>query len=97
MYIRTTPNPSGAYPAPQSNPAPGLASISDAQAKQLLDYNGFVELTIEGDAVTAVTPNTGAWEAWKASLPPESEPEPTTEEQMRADIDYLAAMTGIAL
>lgn len=46
-YIRPTPNPSGAYPNTQSNPAPGLVCISDGLAAQLLAYNGFAELTIE--------------------------------------------------
>jgi len=44
-----------------------------------------------------VTPNTEAWEAWKDGLPPEPEPEPTEAERLRADVDFLAAMTGVEL
>ena len=80
-YIRATPNPSGAYPAPQSNPFPGAVALTDEQVATLIQYNGFVSITGEGESVT-VGPNTEAWEEWKASLPtsPEPEPEPTTDE-----------------
>lgn len=83
-YIRPTPNPSGAYPNTQSNPASGLVCISDGLAAQLLAYNGFAALTIEEGVVTAVTPDLEAWEAWKASQPPEPEPEPTPQEDTDA-------------
>lgn len=95
-YINPTPNPSGAYPAPQSNPATGLIPLTEEQAAAVLQYNGFVTITsdeevIEDDftrTVYTVTPNTGAWEAWKASLPPEPEPEPT-------DTEVLNALLGV--
>ena len=79
-YIRTTPNPSGAYPPPQGHPAPGLVAITEEQAAMVVQYNGFVALTIE-DEVTAVMPNTEAWEAWKASLPAEDDTAPEPEEE----------------
>ena len=74
-YIRATPNPSGAYPAPQSNPFPGAIALTDEQVATLIQYNGFVSITGEGESVT-VEPNTKAWEAWKASLPTATDPEP---------------------
>ena len=74
-YIRATHNPSGAYPAPQSNPFPGAIALTDEQVATLIQYNGFVSITGEGESVT-VEPNTEAWEAWKASLPTATEPEP---------------------
>ena len=86
-YVRSTPNPSGAYPAPQSKYFPGALPLADSQAATLVQYNGFVTITqepdeeIEGSSVT-VTPNLEAWEAWKASLPPEPEPEPTLDERV---------------
>ena len=79
-YIKSTPNPSGAYPGPQSRPFPGCLPLTESQAATLVQYNGFVTITqepdpeIEGSSVT-VTPDLEAWEAWKASLPPEPEPE----------------------
>ena len=83
-YIRDTPNPSGAYPAPQSNPFPGAIPLEDEQAATVLQYNGFVTITSHEETVVddftrtvyTVEPNLEAWEAWKESLPPEPEPEP---------------------
>ena len=86
-YVTSTPNPSGAYPAPQSNPFPGCLPLADSQADILVQYNGFVTITqepdedVEGSSVT-VTPDLEAWEAWKAEQPPEPEPEPTVEERV---------------
>ena len=87
QYVKTTPNPSGAYPAPQSNPFPGAIPLTDEQAATLIQYNGFVTITnepdedIEGSSVTVI-PDLEAWEEWKASLPPEPEPEPSVEERV---------------
>lgn len=86
-YIRATQNPSGAYPAPQSNPFPKAIPLTDEQAATVLQYNGFVAITSHEETVVddftktvyEVTPNTEAWEAWKESLPPEPEPEPAPE------------------
>ena len=89
-YIRATPNPSGAYPAPQSNPFEGAIPLTDAQAATVIQYNGFVTITAseepvapEDESITqtvyTVEPDLEAWEAWKASLPPEPEPEETPE------------------
>lgn len=51
----------------------------------------FVDLTVEGQAVTGMT-------AGVVPEPePEPEPEPTEMEQLRADIDFVAAMTGVTL
>ena len=73
-YIRSTPNPSGAYPAPQSSPFPGCLPLAEEQAAMLVQYNGFVTITqepdedIEGSSVT-VTPDLEDWKAWKAAQP----------------------------
>lgn len=83
-YIRDTPNPSGAYPAPQSNPFLGAIPLTEDQAATVLQYNGFVTITSHEETVVddftrtvyTVAPNLEAWEAWKATLPPEPEPEP---------------------
>ena len=94
-YLNPAPNPSGAYPAPQSNSFPGCIELTDKQAAMLVTYNGFV--TIEDGTVM---PNTEAWEAWKAEqaeLPEPEAPAPTELEQLRADVDYLSAMTGVSL
>lgn len=89
-YIRSTPNPSGAYPSPQSTPFLGAIPLTDEQAQTVVDYNGYVTITSSEETIVddftrtvyEVTPNTEAWEAWKESLPPEPEPEPSVEERV---------------
>ena len=104
-YLTQNPNPSGAYPAPQSNPFPGAIPLTDEQVDLLVQYDGFVTITSAKEeyeegffrTVYTVEPNLEAWEEWKAS---QSEPEeipPSKEEQLRADVDYLALMTGVDL
>ena len=93
-YIQPAPNPSGAYPAPQSNPAPGLIPLTDEQVKMVVDYNGFVTITETEEGVT-VTPNLPAWEAWKASQPPETPPQPATEERLAALESAMLSMMGV--
>lgn len=86
-YIRATPNPSGAYPAPQRNPFEGAIPLTEEQAETVLQYNGFVTITSHEETIVddftrtvyTVEPDLEAWEEWKASLPPEPEPEPAPE------------------
>ena len=95
IYLTPRPNPSGAYPAPQSNPFPGAIPLTDEQAETVIQYNGFVTITSSEEeyeegffrTVYEVTPDTEAWEEWKESLPPEPEPEPTAED---VTLDMLA-------
>lgn len=105
-YLTPTPNPSGAYPAPQSNPFKGAIPLTDEQAQMVVDHNGFVSIASSEEeyeegfsrTVYTVTPNTDAWEAWKAEQPPEPEPVPTLEERVatmetgkaeQSDVDEL--------
>ncbi len=48
----------------------------------------FVTLTVEGQTVTGMEPG---------AVPEPETPAPTETEQMRADIDFIAAMTGVSL
>lgn len=85
MIIQKQPNPSGAYPAPQtwnSNVPPSGYAIIDLDMTEFYSYNGFVILAIEGDTVTGYTPNTEAWEKWKAEQPEPQKPERTTEDRV---------------
>lgn len=76
-YIRDTTNPSGAYPAPQSNPFPGAIPLTEEQAETVLRYNGFVTITSQEEPIVddftrtvyTVEPDLEAWEAWKAAQP----------------------------
>lgn len=51
----------------------------------------FVDLTVEGQTVVTMTAGV------VPDPDPEPEPEPTEMEQLRADIDFVAAMTGVSL
>lgn len=66
LYIRKTAGEAGAYPPPQSLKAKGLLFFPDEFLEEFISYNGFVSLEVEGEKVTAITPNLEAWEAWKA-------------------------------
>lgn len=82
IYIDKQPNPSGAYPNPKNQPFPDCIALTDERADLFFQYNGFV--TVEDGTVT---PNTEAWEAWKASLPEPSDPEPTAEPTVWDELD----------
>ena len=56
QYIRSIPNESGAYPAPQSTPFQDSLLISEDLVQILVSYNGFVTLTASDNIVTEVTP-----------------------------------------
>ena len=91
-YLPATPNASGAYPGPRSNPEPDAWLLTDEQAQMVVDYGGFVVLSRGDDGAVTVTPDTDAWEAWKAeqaakepSTPPtESESDTSVWEQLDA-------------
>lgn len=99
MYIKATPGAGGAYPAPQSHPGPGLVEIPEELVAALVQYNGFVSLTVAGGVVTAVTPNVEAWEAYKASIPEPVEGRSAQDDTdaMLVDHEYRLAMLEQAL
>ena len=83
IYIDKEPNPSGAYPNPKSQPFPGCIALNDEQAAVFFAYNGFV--VVEGETVT---PNTQAWEGWKAEEAAKPDPElEETETSVWDDLD----------
>lgn len=83
IYIDKQPNPSGSYPNAKNQPFHGCIPLTDEQAETFFEYNGFVTVTQDGESVT-VSPNTEAWDSWKASLPEPEEPAPTPEERIAA-------------
>ena len=93
-YIRATPNPSGAYPAPQSNPFPGCLPLTEEQAETVLQYNGFVTITASEETIVddftrtvyTVEPNLEAWEEWKEEEAAKPEPEPPPEYATYSDL-----------
>ena len=107
--IPAAPNPSGAYPPIQdgsySAVPEGMAHWPDSlDTADFYGHNGFVVLTVEQvDGVPTVisyAPNVEVWEDWLASLPPEPEPELTTEELLlglAADHEYRISLQEMGL
>lgn len=63
-------------------------------------YNGFVKLTTARNLVVSYAPNVEAWEAWKASLPPEPVPEPTPQDDtdsMLVDHEYRITLLELGV
>ena len=104
-YLNPNTNSDGSYTVPQSNPFAGAIPLTNEQIEIVIQYNGFVNITSYEEeyeegffrTVYTVTPNTETWEKWKASQPDPEDIPPTKEEQLRADVDYLALMTGVDL
>ena len=80
-YLPTTPNASGAYPGPRSNPEPDAWPLTDEQAQMVVDYGGFVVVSRGDDGVVTVTPDETAWEAWKAEQAAKEPSPPPTESE----------------
>ena len=68
---------------PGDAPPEGYVIVPDTlDTSVFYEFLGFVDLTIEGDTVTAMTGNQAALDAYKASLPEPTPPPPTTEERV---------------
>lgn len=70
---------------------PGYIEVPAHLEQAAWESGGWCNLTIEGGRLVGITPT---------ERPPEPEPEPqppTELEQLRADVDYLSAMTGVTL
>ncbi len=96
MYINPIRNEIGCYGNMQSNRAPGLVAFPDELMGEFFKAGkqaaGFCQIEHDGEKVTSCTWDEDAYQAYIASLP-EPEPEqPTAEEQLRADVDYLLMM-----
>ena len=66
----------------------GWVEVPEALTQAVWDCGGYCELTVEDGVLTGVTPS---------ERPTPAEQEPTEMEQLRADVDYLAAMGGVEL
>ena len=87
--IQTVSRANGGRPPIQSwpgtMPPEGYVIVPDTlDTSVFYEFLGFVDLTIEGDTVTAMTGNQAALDAYKASLPEPPPPPPTTEERVAA-------------
>lgn len=97
MYILSkTTNEYGGYGVIQTwdgPPPEGYFQVLDTfDFDEYNEYNGFVNLAIKRNVVIGFTPNTEAWEAWKAQLP---EPEPEPSSSSDADV-ILNVLLGVA-
>lgn len=86
----------------QKEPPEGYAFISDEFVKRYYsdEIKGFVNIEVENGVVTAMTVNKEALNAFNELISslPDPEPTPVSEmEQLRADLDYIAIMTGVEL
>lgn len=86
----------------QKQPPDGYAFISDELVNKFHsdEIKGHANIEVENGVVTSVTVNEEALSAFNELLAsmPEREPEPVSEmEQLRADLDYIAIMTGVEL
>lgn len=68
---------------------PGWLAVPEELTQAVWDCGGYCELTLDKEGrLTGITPT-------QRPQPPEEEP--TEEERLRSDVDYLAAMTGVSL
>lgn len=91
--IRKTPAENGAYPPLQDwaglAPPSGYNSWPDSlEVETFQQYNGFITPVVVRSIVQSYTANTEAWEAWKASLPPEPGPQVS-------DTEVLNTLLGV--
>lgn len=94
-YLKKEANPSGAFPAPQSNSFADSVEITDEQLKTFLEYNGFVTITETEDGVV-LEPNTELWNEWKASQPTPPDPLDKAKESKLEEVDNVCNATIIA-
>ena len=67
----------------------GWVAVPPALEAAVWECGGYCELTLDDTgALVGVTP---------AKRPPQPEAEPTESERLRADVDFLAALAGVAL
>lgn len=73
-YLNNSPNESGNYGNPMRQPFNNCIQLPEELLNTYLDSNGFVTLTIENNIITNIEQNTEAYNAWKESLPLETDP-----------------------
>ncbi len=83
MYVSKFPTENGNHGNPVSKKRNGMVALPDELIPTYCDSFGFVDLTIEGETVTAVTRNEDAYQAYIDSIPePEPQPEPMTQAEI---------------
>lgn len=88
-YINATPNSTGNHGNPMGNPFDGCINLPDDLLPPYIEARGFVNLTLDGNTVTAVETNQEALDAYLAKYPdvePEEPEEPVSWSSMAAAI-----------
>ena len=98
-FIKSKPNENGNYGNPTSIQFENSLILPDELLAEFIKYKGFIVPTVAGEEITSIKVNQKALDAYLAEYPDVEDPEPaiSAEEQMRADIDYLAIMMGVEL
>ena len=100
--IPITPNTDGSYRQIQSDwpagtPVPSTHAVwpDELDTTDFYACGGFGSLTVEGQTVTAFTPNEEAYEEWKTEHPETTTAQPTQEERLAAlESAMLTMMMG---
>lgn len=88
-YINKTPMENGNYGNPMDQPFEVSLQLPDELLPIYLEANGFVILELDDDLITNVQKNEEAWEAWKATLPPEADPIVQAKSEKCAELSNL--------
>ena len=89
MYINLNPQENGNYGQPKSLETENTVFLPDELLNDYIKSNGFVNITVEDGVVTSVEKNVEAWEAWKATLPPETDPIVQAKSEKCAELSNL--------
>lgn len=100
LIVKTGANANGSLPNQRADfeireIPEGWAVVPQALEQQALELLPWVTLELEDGRIIGVSDNAAARAADAAQ--PDSEPGPVTEEQLRADVDYIAAYMGVIL
>ena len=97
-YIKFKPNDDGNYGNPTTTEFESSLLLPDELLSKYIEYRGFIIPNIVDGRVATLTVNKKALDSYLAEHPDvEEEDIPNESEQLRADIDYLAIMTGVKL
>nr|DAE59963.1 MAG TPA: hypothetical protein [Caudoviricetes sp.] len=84
----------------QSNKAPGLIFLSPEQEKMYLDNHGCIKV-VSQEPVVVIEVDEDKLKAWEEMQTnqaiQEQQANPISNQQLRADIDYISVMTGVEL
>ena len=95
-YINSTPNTTGNYGNPMNTPFPNSVALPDELLTPYIEARGFVNLTLDGNTVTAVETNQTALDAYLAENS-DTDPvtTPTNEERLSALESAMLSMMGV--